>query len=83
MIERNIDGSYQTIMIIIWSGFERLIDYREISALQSRKHWPEDLGFSPNAATDLELLPLSQAQVSSTLQWPRRSPGKPYPEPHL
>lgn len=46
MIERNIDGSYQTIMIIIWSGFERLIDYREISALQSRKHWPEDLGFS-------------------------------------
>lgn len=33
-------------MIIIWSGFERLIDYREISALQSRKHWPEDLGFS-------------------------------------
>lgn len=62
MIERNIDGSYQTIMIILWSGFERLIDYRETSVLQSGKHWPEDLGFKPNAATDLELPPLSEAR---------------------
>lgn len=47
-------------MIIIWSGFEGLIDYKETLALQPGEHSPEDLGFSQTLLPDLELLPLSE-----------------------